>query len=82
MYSMRALQMYSRTLPETELNEKSSVLVDIGIGFSSVGADQLGIDYYQRALTMKKTCLQRNHPDFVAIFENMALNYSHLNKHL
>ncbi|CAM4796161.1 unnamed protein product [Rotaria magnacalcarata] len=82
MYSMRALQMYSRTLPETELNEKSSVLVDIGIGFSSVGADQLGIDYYQRALTMKKKCLQRNHPDFVAIFENMALNYSHLNKHL
>ncbi|CAF4518106.1 unnamed protein product [Rotaria sp. Silwood2] len=82
LYSMRALQMYNKTLPETELNEKNSVLVDIGIGFSSVGANQLGIEYYRRALTMKKKCLPRDHPDFAAIFENMGLNYSYLNKHL
>ncbi|CAF1298873.1 unnamed protein product, partial [Rotaria sordida] len=80
MYSMRALHMYDKTLPETELNEKSSVLVDIGIGFSAVGADQLGIDYFHRALAMKRKCLPRNHPDFATIFENIALNYSHLNK--
>ncbi|CAF1371955.1 unnamed protein product [Adineta steineri] len=82
IYSMRAFYMYSKTLPETELNEKSSVLVDIGVAFSSVGADQLSIEYLYRALKMKKKCLPYNHPDFAAIFDNIALNYTNLNKHL
>ena len=82
LYSMRALQMYCQTLPESELNEKSSVLVDIGIAFSSVDAFQLGIEYFNRALGMKKKCLPRSHPDYAAVYENLAVNYSYLNKHL
>jgi tetratricopeptide (TPR) repeat protein len=57
IYSMRALDMYNKTLPSSELVEKSSLLVDIGIAYSSVGVDELAIKYYRRALAMKRKCL-------------------------
>lgn len=82
LYLMRALRMYMKVLPETELNEKGTVLVDIGIAFSNVGANKVALDYYKRAPTIKLKCFPRKHPDFAAIFENMALSYSYLGKHL
>jgi tetratricopeptide (TPR) repeat protein len=82
MYSMPALDMYNKKLPSSELMEKSSVLVDIGIAYSSVGVDELAIKYYRRALVMKRKCLPQAHPDFSAIFNNLACSYSDLSKHL
>ncbi|UJR12633.1 hypothetical protein I4U23_016808 [Adineta vaga] len=81
-YSIRAFNMYCKTLPETELNEKSSVLVDISIALSIVGADQHAIKYFHHALAMKKKCLPYTHPDFAAIYDNLAQNCSNLNRHL
>jgi tetratricopeptide (TPR) repeat protein len=82
MYSLRALDMYNKTLPPSELAEKSSVLVDIGLAFSAVGVDQVSIKYYRRALAMKKKFLPKDHSDFPVIFEHLGYSYSSLGKHL
>ena len=82
MYSLQALDMYNKTLPSSQLLEKSSVLVDIGLAFSAVEVDQISIDYYHRALSMKEKCLPKDHPDFAVIFEHLGHSYSCVGKHL
>ena len=44
MYSIQVLDMYNKTLSPSELVERSSVLVDIGIAFASVGVDILALN--------------------------------------
>lgn len=82
IYSLHALEMYNKTLPANQLNERSSVLVDIGLCFSQVDGFQIALKYFHRALEMKTHSLNHDHPDFAVIFDHMAFCYTFLNRHL